>query len=68
MNVDVTVFLRGYHGDVSETYMVGTVAESSRYLLQTTYDSLWKGIEICKPGVPFHKIGVAIENFVSAKK
>ena len=61
INLDLTIYLRGYHGDVSETCLVGTVADSSRQLVKTAYECLWKGIEVCGPDVPFHEIGKAIE-------
>lgn len=67
INVDITVFLRGYHGDVSETYMLGNTSESSRKLVNVTYECLVKALEICKPDVPFHKIGDVIENYANSQ-
>ncbi len=67
VNVDVTVYLKGYHGDVSETYFVGKPAESSHHLVKTAYECLWKGIEICKPGEPFHSIGDVIEKYAATR-
>ena len=65
VNVDITVFLNGYHGDVSETYPVGKQSESSMHLVKASFESLWKAIEICKPGTPFSKIGSTIEPYVN---
>jgi Xaa-Pro aminopeptidase len=46
VNVDVSVFLNGYHGDLNETFFVGKVDDVSRRLVQTTYECLQKAIEI----------------------
>ncbi|RVX01062.1 Methionine aminopeptidase 1A [Vitis vinifera] len=79
VNVDVTVYYKGVHGDLNETYFVGEVDEASRRLVQCTYECLEKAISIVKPGVRFREIGevinrhatmsglsVVICNFVSA--
>jgi len=65
INVDISIYLNGFHGDCSETYMVGNVSESSKILVKTTYEALFKAIEICGPNVPFKKIGETIEKYVS---
>lgn len=49
MNIDVSVFKDGYHGDLNETFFVGKVSESSRYLVEHTYNSLMKAIDYCRP-------------------
>ena len=38
MNVDVTVYYQGYHGDLNETFVVGSVNEPSRKLVKATYE------------------------------
>ncbi|KAI7869278.1 methionine aminopeptidase, merops subfamily M24 [Spinellus fusiger] len=60
INVDVTVYLNGYHGDTSATFLVGQVDDNGRSLVECTRESLEKAIQICKPGVPFKEIGKAI--------
>ncbi|XP_050282088.1 methionine aminopeptidase 1A-like isoform X1 [Quercus robur] len=60
VNVDVTVYYKGVHGDLNETYFVGNVDEESRRLVQCTYESLEKAIAIVKPGVRFREIGEVI--------
>jgi len=64
INVDISVFKDGFHGDLNETFFVGKVAESSRKLVSTTYDSLQKAIEYCKPGAMYREIGNIISNVV----
>lgn len=60
VNVDVTVYYKGVHGDLNETYFVGNVDEESRKLIQCTYECLEKAIAIVKPGVRYREIGEVI--------
>ena len=46
--VDVTVYYDGHHGDLNETFFVGTVSEARKHLVQTAYECMMKGIEIGK--------------------
>ncbi|KAK4793874.1 hypothetical protein SAY86_011868 [Trapa natans] len=65
INVDVTVYYKGVHGDLNETYFVGNVDETSRRLVQCTYECLEKAIAIVKPGVRFREIGDVINRHAS---
>ncbi|KAJ7950952.1 Methionine aminopeptidase [Quillaja saponaria] len=65
VNVDVTVYYKGVHGDLNETYFVGNVDEESRRLVQCTYECLEKAISIVKPGVRFREIGEVINRHAS---
>lgn len=47
-NVDVTVYHRGFHGDLNETFFVGNVKEQHKKLVQVTYEALMKAIAIVK--------------------
>jgi methionyl aminopeptidase len=67
VNIDVSLYYRGYHGDLNETYFVGEVAESSKSLVRTTYESLMKSIEACKPGQMYRNIGSVISNTAEAQ-
>ncbi|KAL3525702.1 hypothetical protein ACH5RR_014074 [Cinchona calisaya] len=62
INIDVTVYLNGYHGDTSATFFVGAVDEEAKNLVQVTKECLDKAISICAPGVEFNKIGKTIHN------
>jgi methionyl aminopeptidase len=62
VNLDVTLFLDGVHGDCSATYLVGQVAEDSQRLVRVTRECLMLGIEAVKPGRPVSDIGRAIED------
>ncbi|KAL8200587.1 hypothetical protein R6Q57_011926 [Mikania cordata] len=60
INIDVTVYLNGYHGDTSATFFCGDVDDEAKKLVQVTKDSLYKAISICGPGVELNKIGKII--------
>ncbi|XP_068642847.1 methionine aminopeptidase 1B, chloroplastic-like isoform X2 [Aristolochia californica] len=60
INIDVTVYLNGYHGDTSRTFLCGNVNEEARRLVQVTEECLEKAISVCKDGVSFKKIGKRI--------
>ena len=61
VNLDVTIYLEGMHGDLSETVLVGNVDEESRRLVRTTHECLMKGISTVRPGGQIRDIGRAIQ-------
>ena len=61
VNLDVTCYVDGVHGDTNATFLVGNVDPVSRNLVQVTEECMWKGIEAVKPGRPISDIGRAIE-------
>ena len=67
VNLDVTAYYDGFHGDLNETYYVGKVSESSQLLVKTTYESLQKAIEYCKPNAMYRECGNIIANHVEGK-
>ena len=50
LNIDVAVYLDGYHGDVSDTFTVGKVDSFAERLIEVTRESLNVGIDYCGPG------------------
>ena len=68
LNIDVTVILDGWFGDSSRMYVAGSLSRKSERLLQVTYGSLLKGIEMVKPGNTFGDIGHAIQTFVEGHR
>lgn len=66
VNVDVTVYYKGYHADLNETYFVGEVDADSKRLVQSAYHAMAAAIKICKPGVMYREIGDVCERI--AKK
>jgi len=53
LNIDVTVIKNGYYGDTSRMYSVGHISVAAKHLINVTFDSMWKGIEIVRPGAHF---------------
>jgi methionyl aminopeptidase len=64
VNVDCTSIVDGFYGDSSETFMIGTVPESTRRLVMVTAEALLRGIDAARPGAPLKAIAEAIEPFV----
>ncbi len=64
VNIDISVFKDGFHGDLNETYYIGEVSKSSQLLVKTTYESLMKAIEYCKPNAMYREVGNIISNIV----
>ncbi|CAL8281413.1 unnamed protein product [Lota lota] len=60
INVDVTVYFEGYHGDTSETFLIGRVDESGRRLVETARRCRDEAIAACQPGAPLSVIGNTI--------
>jgi methionyl aminopeptidase len=67
VNIDITIFLGGMHGDLSETVLVGNVSEASQRLVRVTHECLMRGISVVKPGVAIREIGRAIQTHAEAQ-
>lgn len=63
INFDITLEKDGFIADSSKTYMIGAVAPYAEKLVRSTYEALWKGIAVVRPGVTVGDIGHAIERF-----
>ncbi len=61
VNLDITLEKNGFIADSSKTYLIGNVAAPARKLVRTTYEALWKGIRVVRPGAKLGDIGHAIE-------
>ncbi|XP_019782011.1 methionine aminopeptidase 1 isoform X2 [Orcinus orca] len=66
VNVDITLYRNGYHGDLNETFFVGDVDEGARKLVQTTYECLMQAIDAVKPGVRYRELGNIIQKHAQA--
>ncbi|KAJ8600836.1 hypothetical protein CTAYLR_006428 [Chrysophaeum taylorii] len=64
VNIDVTVFYDGFHGDCSEMFYVGPVDDATENLVRVTYDAWQAAIDFCAPGKPYKEIGGVIEDFI----
>ena len=68
INIDVTTILDGWLGDTSRMFFVGEVGVKARKLIETTYESLWRGINVVRPGATTGDIGHAIQTFAEEKR
>jgi methionyl aminopeptidase len=63
VNIDVTAYLDGMHGDLNHTFLVGESSEQSRLLVDRTREALARGIRAVAPGRQVNVIGRAIESY-----
>src|SRR5689334_24125729 len=63
INVDVTAYLGGVHGDTDATFCVGDVSEDARLLVERTHEATMRAIKSVKPGRPLNVIGRVIEAY-----
>ena len=66
VNLDITVYVDGVHGDTNATFCVGTVDAESRRLVKVTEECLEHAIAAVRPGAPISDIGQAIETHAHA--
>ncbi|XP_072164917.1 methionine aminopeptidase 1-like [Diadema setosum] len=66
VNVDITVYHGGFHGDLNETFFVGKVDERIQELVRVTYESMMQAIDIVKPGVKYREVGAVIQKHCQA--
>jgi len=67
VNVDVTAYKNGWHGDTSRMFKIGDVSIKAEKLINTTYESMMKAIKIIKEGIQLGDIGSIIQNHVEAE-
>jgi methionyl aminopeptidase len=67
VNVDVTIYLNGVHGDTNATFPVGVVDERSALLMIVTRECLGRAIDVVKPGALTHEIGAAIQTHAESE-
>jgi len=67
VNVDVTAYKEGWHGDTSRMFQIGEISVKAKKLIETTYDSMMKAIKIVKEGIQLGDIGSTIQNHVEAQ-
>jgi len=63
VNIDITAYTGGVHGDTDATYLVGEVAEEDRLLVERTREALDRAIKAVRPGRPISVIGRVIESY-----
>lgn len=68
VNIDVSVYYKGYHADLNETFFVGQVDADSRRLVECAYNCLSAAIALVKPGTLYRDVGNAINQVAKAAK
>ncbi|MDQ1484018.1 MAG: methionyl aminopeptidase [Actinomycetota bacterium] len=63
VNIDITTYIGGVHGDTDATYLCGDVDEESRLLVERTREAMMRGIKACVPGREINVIGRVIESY-----
>ncbi|MCH8571524.1 type I methionyl aminopeptidase [Nesterenkonia sp. AY15] len=63
VNLDITAYIDGVHGDHNRTIFVGEVDEETRLLVERTEEAMMRAIRAVKPGRPINVIGRAIESY-----
>ena len=63
VNIDITAFVGGVHGDTDATYLVGDVDAESRLLVERTREAMMRGIKAVAPGRPLNVVGRVIEAY-----
>jgi methionyl aminopeptidase len=63
VNIDITAFVGGVHGDTDATYLVGDVDDESRLLVERTREAMMRGIKAVAPGRPLNVVGRVIEAY-----
>ncbi|MGH3473333.1 MAG: type I methionyl aminopeptidase [Aeromicrobium sp.] len=63
VNIDITAYIDGVHGDTNKTYLVGDVDEESRLLVERTHEAMMRGIRAVRPRREINVIGRVIEAY-----
>lgn len=63
VNIDITAYIGGVHGDTDATYLCGDVDEESRLLVERTHEAMMRGIKAAAPGRQVNVIGRVIESY-----
>jgi methionyl aminopeptidase len=63
VNIDITAYIGGVHGDTDATYPCGDVDDESRLLIERTHAAMMRGIRAAVAGRPINVIGRVIESY-----
>ena len=67
INVDITAYKNGWHGDTSRMFEIGEISIKAKKLIETTYEAMMKAIKILKEDVQLGDIGSTIQQHVESK-
>jgi methionyl aminopeptidase len=65
VNIDITAYIGGVHGDTNATFLAGEVDEESRLLVERTREAMNRGIKAVAPGRPLNTVGLVIEKYAT---
>ncbi|MFR9751870.1 type I methionyl aminopeptidase [Nocardia sp. 004] len=65
VNIDVTAYIHGVHGDTNKTFLAGAVDEQVRLLVERTEEATNRAIKAVRPGRALNVIGRVIESFAN---
>ena len=65
VNIDVTAYIGGVHGDTNATFLAGDVSEENRLLVERTHEATMRAIKAVKPGRELNVIGRVIEAYAN---
>lgn len=65
VNIDVTAYLDGVHGDTNATFLAGEVSEEARLLVERTHEATMRAIKAVKPGRALNVVGRVIESYAN---
>merc|ERR1712008_367482 len=60
VNVDVTLYMNGFHADTARTWVCGETDDVGRRLVSATKEALDAAVAVCRPGAPMSAIGNAV--------
>jgi methionyl aminopeptidase len=63
VNIDITAFINGVHGDTNATFLAGEASEEDRLLVERTREAMMRGIRSVAPGRPLNAVGRVIESY-----
>ncbi len=63
VNIDVTAFIGGVHGDTNATFLAGDVSEEDRLLVERTHEAMMRGIRSVRAGRQLNVVGRVIEAY-----
>ncbi len=63
INIDITAYIGGVHGDTNATFLAGDVDEESRLLVERTKEAMMRGVNVVAPGRQISVIGRVIESY-----
>ena len=66
VNIDITLEKNGFIADSSKMYVFTHASTQAKRLVKTTYEALWKGIEVVKPGATLGDVGHAVQRHAEA--